>query len=117
MNHRALFRAPAPLLAVLALCACNANAPGPSASAPVPAVSRVAASPDFQLPAGAPCAGDIERWKAVQANDHKTGQVDDAVYSQIAGEIANASAACQSGRDGEARAMVSASRRRHGYPG
>jgi hypothetical protein len=53
----------------------------------------------------------------VQENDRKMGQVNDAVYAEIAGEIDRAAEACRAGRDGEARAMVQASKRRHGYPG
>jgi hypothetical protein len=105
----------APLGGLLLLAACNAGAPPPQAAAPEPRVAYT--PPGFQMPAGSGCAADIGRWKAVQANDHQMGQINDSVYAQIEGEIAQAEAACQAGRDGEARALVAASRRRHGYPG
>jgi hypothetical protein len=73
--------------------------------------------PNFQMPEGAGCAGDIARWKAVQENDYASGNVGLKIYDQIKGEIARAEAACSAGHDSQASAMVSASKRRHGYPG
>jgi hypothetical protein len=73
--------------------------------------------PNFQMPEGSGCAGDIARWKAVQENDYASGNVGLKIYNQIKGEIARAEAACSAGHDSQASAMVSASKRRHGYPG
>ena len=112
------FRPSFGLALALALAGCNSSAPPPEASAPAPqsrGYARMTPS-DFQLPQGAGCTGDIARWQAVQDNDKNMGQVDTAVANEIANEIAAASAACQAGHDAEARAMVSASKRRHGYP-
>ncbi len=109
------FRAPLAAAMILALTGCNSGAP-PQASAPAPQSYARVTPPDFQLPAGSGCAGDIGRWQAVQDNDKRMGQVDDKVAGEIAGEIAAASAACHAGRDSEARALVAASKRRHGYP-
>lgn len=105
-------------LACLALAACNSpapQAPAPQAAAPT-AQSPVTPS-SFKLPDGAGCSGEIARWQAIQDNDRATGHVGETVYNQIRGEIAQASAACQAGKDAEARALVRASRARHGYPG
>lgn len=104
-------------LALLALAGCNSSAPPPPvASAPQQAVNGVTPS-TFRLPGGAGCSGDVANWQAIQDNDLQTGHVTQSVYDQIKGEIAQAAAACSGGRDAEARAMVRASKVRHGYPG
>ena len=105
----------APLLAAsFALAACNA--PAPHASAP-PAPGSVAVTPPgFQLPEGAECSARIARYRAVQDNDLSMGHVVQSVYNQIRKEIASAESVCAAGRDAEARAMIAASERRHGYP-
>ena len=108
-------RALPPLCGLLLLAACNANAPPPQAA--VPPASPAYAPSSFQMPTGSGCAGDVARWKAEQENERRAGQVGDGVYAQIQGEIAQADGACQAGRDGEARSMVAASKRKHGYPG
>ena len=107
------------MVAGLALAGCNSpqSAQGPAA----PAVSAASTNsgvtaPGFKLPAGEGCAGDIARYRAVMDNDKATGHVGEGVYNQIIGEIEGASAACQAGRDAEARAMVRSSKARHGYP-
>ena len=106
----------ATLVAALTLAACNSSAPP---TAPSPASSRIpyVTAPGFKLPAGEGCAGDVARFQAIMDNDLETGHVNKSVYAQINGEIAGARAACASGRDGEARGLLLASRRRHGYPG
>ncbi|MCP8937220.1 hypothetical protein NK718_01705 [Alsobacter sp. SYSU M60028] len=106
-----------PLLATLAAC----NTAAPQASAPQPASSYAGLAPGvspagFHLPSGSGCAADVARWKALQDNDLNSGHVNQKVYDQIQGEIAQASSACAAGRSAEASAMVRASRARHGYP-
>ena len=105
----------APLaLAGLTLAACNA--PAPQASAP-PAPGSVAVTPaGFQLPQGDDCSAKIARYRAVQENDLSMGHVAQSVYNQIKRDIAAAEGACAAGRDAEAKAMIAASERRHGYP-
>ncbi len=101
-------------LAALGVAACNA--PAPQASAP-PAPGSVAVTPQgFQLPEGGDCKASIARYRAVQDNDLSMGHVAKSVYTQIQHEIAAADAACAAGHDGEAKAMITASERRHGYP-
>jgi hypothetical protein len=104
----------------LALAACNTSAPSPQASAPPPgAYANLPAGvspPGFKLPEGAGCTGAIARWQAIQDNDLATGHVGRSVYDRIRKDIDQASAACQAGRDGEAQAIVRASRARNGYP-
>ena len=70
----------------------------------------------FRLPEGTGCAGDIDRWQAVQGNDYAGGNVSPTVYRQIQGEIDRAAAACAAGQEAQARRMVAESKRRHGYP-
>ena len=105
----------APLaLAGLALAACNA--PAPQAMNP-PAPGSVAVTPPgFQLPEGTDCSGKIARYRAVQDNDLSMGHVVQSVYNQVKRETDAASRVCAAGRDAEAKSMVAASQKRHGYP-
>ena len=107
-------KTPAPLVfACFALAACNA--PAPQASAPPPG-SVAVTPPGFQLPEGADCSAKIARYRAVQDNDLSMGHVAQSVYNQIKRETDAASKVCAAGRDGEAKSMVAASEKRHGYP-
>ena len=104
----------APLVvACFALAACNT--PAPQASAPPPG-SVAVTPPGFQLPEGADCSAKIARYRAVQDNDLSMGHVAQSVYNQIKRETDAASKVCAAGRDGEAKSMVAASEKRHGYP-
>ncbi|WP_293867313.1 hypothetical protein [uncultured Alsobacter sp.] len=105
----------------LGLAACNTAGTAPQASSAPPSSAYAnlpagVSPPGFKLPDGAGCSGAVARWKALQDNDLASGHVGQKVYDTIQGEIAQAAAACQAGRDGEATAMVRASRARHGYP-
>jgi hypothetical protein len=110
--------------ATLILVCCNgANGAGlmppdtvvAQADAPKPNSIRVA-PPNFKLPEGSGCSGDIARYRAVQDDDLAMGQIAQSVYNQIHGEIEAAERACAAGHDKEASAMILASRKRHGYP-
>ncbi len=102
-------------IAALALAGCNSV--GPTASAPPPKPNTINVAPsNFQMPAGAGCTGDVARYRAVQDDDLAMGQIAQSVYNQIHGEIEAAAQACSAGHDAEARAMILASRKRHGYP-
>jgi hypothetical protein len=115
-NRRSLkpMKALAPLVACLALAACNA--PTPQASAPPTPGSVAVTPPGFELPEGADCSAKIARYRAVQDNDLSMGHVVQSVYNQIKNEIAAAESVCAAGRDAEAKSMIAASERRHGYP-
>lgn len=106
-------------LSALTLAACNTTAQQPAASAVAANAQRTSGvTPQgFRLPEGAGCTGEIARFQAIQDNDLATGHVGASVYEKIKGEIAQASAACAAGRDAEARGMIAATRKRHGYPG
>ena len=71
--------------------------------------------PGFEMPGGAGCAGEIARYRAVQENDHASGNVAKSVYLQIQREIAAAEQVCSAGNDAKATAMIRASQARHGY--
>ena len=101
------------LVACFALAACNA--PAPQASAPPPG-SVVVTPPGFHLPERADCSAKIARYRAVQDNDLSMGHVVQSVYNQIKRETDAASTVCAAGRDAEAKSMVAASEKRHGYP-
>ena len=101
-------------LVALALAACNT--PAPQASAP-PAPGSVLVTPsNFQMPEGGDCKATIARYRAVQDNDLSMGHVAQSVYKQIQREITAAESACAAGRDAEAKAMITVSEQRHGYP-
>jgi hypothetical protein len=106
-----------PMIVLLAatLAGCNASAPAPQAAAPVGPVARADLGP--ALPAGAPCSAEVSSWQALQKSDLDSGNLDKSVYDQIQHETNAAAAACAAGRDGEARSLVAASKKRHGYRG
>lgn len=106
---------PMTLLLASVLGGCNASAPAPQAAAPSQAVARAEAGP--ALPAGAPCTQDVSGWRTLQDSDLQTGNLDQSVYAEIKRETDAAAAACAAGRDAEARSLIAASKRRHGYRG
>jgi hypothetical protein len=97
--------------ALLAGCKANSDpivATSPSAApAPPPA--------DTRLIIGGGCSGEISRFQTILKADVDTGNVNQSVYDAIQRELAPATSACASGRDGEARAMVQATKAKHGY--
>jgi hypothetical protein len=72
--------------------------------------------PGFQLPSGGACTNEIARYRAIQENDLAMGHVAQSVYNQIKNEIATAEKQCTAGHDAQARALIVASKKRHGYP-
>ena len=108
--------------ASLLLAGCNAKSKPPSAQAAAPAAATYRNVPagvtpaGFRMPQGSGCNGAVARWAAIQDNDLKSGHVSPSVYKTIQGEISQARAACNAGRDAESKTMVRASRMRHGYP-
>ena len=71
--------------------------------------------PDFHMPRGAGCEGEIARYRAVQENDYASGNVAKSVYLQIKREIDAAEKLCVAGQGAKSSAMVRASQLRHGY--
>lgn len=113
---QSVFGSAALFAALLGLAACNATAPAPQAAATPSSGIPYVTKPGFKLPEGSGCAGEAARYQAIMDNDLETGHVNKAVHGEISGEIAGARSACTAGRDGEARGLITASRKRHGYP-
>jgi hypothetical protein len=97
----------------LLVAGCKANS-DPIATSPITA-QATPPSADTRIVVGGGCAADISRYQAVLKADVDTGNVNQSVYDQIQRELTSASSACASGRDGEARGLVQASKARHGY--
>jgi len=97
--------------AAMFLSGCNETSQPVAAAPPPPASGPSLAG----LPPGAPCSQAIGAYQTVVQRDNDTGNVNPSVYHQIEDEISRAAAACSSGRDGESRALLSASKERHGY--
>jgi hypothetical protein len=95
----------------LALAGCN------SAQPPAAVASSNITPQNFALPSGAGCAGAIARYRAVLDNDLAMGHVGRNVHATVRSELGAADSACAAGREGEALALVRASKARHGYPG
>jgi hypothetical protein len=106
----------APLAFAAAIVLSGCNTPAPQASAPPAAGSVAVTPPNFQLPEGGDCSAEIARYRAIQDNDLSMGHVAKSVYNQIQREIAAAERTCSAGHDAEAKAMIIASKQRHGYP-
>jgi hypothetical protein len=108
-----------PLVFALAvpLSACNRTTAPPPAADTGPRSASLVTPAGFRLPEGTGCAGDLARFRAVQANDLQTGHVNKTVHDRIAGELTQAEALCSAGNDGGARASLAGIKRRYGYPG
>ena len=113
MPHRLVVTS-AVLVMTFALAACNASMQ-PVASFDASATAGPT-PPDYHLPAGAACTADVNRYATIVYGDNQTGMVSSSVFNEIRGEIAKAADACRAGHDAEARALVSASQHKHGYP-
>jgi hypothetical protein len=106
------------LAATLALAACQSTAQAP---APQPVAQgstpQYVTRPDFRLPEGAGCSGEIARFRAVMDNDLATGHVTRDVHGRVIADLRGPEAACAAGRSGEASGQLTAVKRRYGYPG
>jgi hypothetical protein len=117
---------PFTLMTGLTLAGCNTTSQSPQIdaqplAAPVQQTAQSLAnanaiSSNLRLSGGTDCASEVSDWQAIQDNDLRMGHVHPSVYALISKDIAQAKTICAAGRDGEARALVKASRARHGYP-
>jgi hypothetical protein len=108
---------PAAIIATLSLAACNSGPSAPVVAAQPQAASASPSTTLYQgLPSGAGCSSRIEAYNRMLENDLKTGHVGKNVYETIQKELEQASSLCKGGRDAEASAAVTASRKSHGYP-
>jgi hypothetical protein len=105
----------AALALLLSLSACTQTADPTPPPAQGSSGSLITPS-TFRLPEGAGCSGDVARFRAVIVNDLETGHVAKSVHDRIMPEIDRAGAVCAAGRDGEARALIAATKSRFGYP-
>ena len=99
-------------LAALLLAGCNTTQTAMNA----PPGTAVVAQSNLTMPGGSECAADIARYRALQKSELATGNVAQSVYNQMKNETAAAERVCAAGKDSEAREMITASRKRHGYP-
>ncbi|KMO43474.1 hypothetical protein VQ02_00205 [Methylobacterium variabile] len=100
------------LVALLALAACQSKPAAP----PAAAIGPVAGLPAAVPPGGAGCGPAIARTQAVVDSDVATGNLNAPVGKRFSADLANASAACEAGRDGEALRLLAAAKARYGYP-
>ena len=107
------------LLAVLPLAmlaACNTPAPQAPSQANYQNLPAGVAPAGFALPTGSGCEGDIARFQAIIDNDLASGHTTQRVHDAVSGDLKKAQTACAAGRSGEASSMVTATRKRFGYP-
>jgi hypothetical protein len=103
------------LLATLAVAGCNAKPVEPLAATPAIPPAYVS-DPDFKLPEGGGCTGNIARFQALIDNDLATGHLDKSVHTRVVGELDAARQQCQAGDESKALATLAAAKKRHGYP-
>ena len=60
--------------------------------------------------------GRDRRYRAILTNDRAMGHVAQSVYNEIKRETDAAERACSAGHDAQAKSMIAASKKRHGYP-
>jgi hypothetical protein len=108
------------LAAILMLTGCNSvpqQGGDPGGAVPMNRPLANVTPPGFKLPEGTGCEGDAQRFRAVLDNDLAMGHVNKSVYTKAVFEVDSARKVCSSGADARARAMLSGTRRRYGYPG
>lgn len=103
------------LVSLVALAGCNTTADMP-APQPVPQQQNYVTRPDFRLPEGQGCSGEIARFRAVMDNDLSTGNVNRDVHGRVIADLRGPEAACAANRSGEALAGLRTVKSRYGYP-
>lgn len=99
------------LLAALVLGGCARSAGAPMAALPLgPARPAWPA-----LPENAACTKDLNHYQALIDTDVSTGMLNRSVYDAIEMDMSRAAAACANGKDGEALAILRATKVKHGY--
>lgn len=88
----------------------------PVAAAPSSGGPTMPAPPNWPaLPASASCSGPLDDFQKVIWSDVKTGNVNRSVYDSMAADLSRAAGACAAGQDGEALAILRATKAKHGY--
>lgn len=98
------------------VAACNTPAPQAPSQTSYQNLPAGVAPAGFALPSGAGCQGDVARFQAIIDNDLASGHTTKSVHDAVSADLGKAQAACSAGRDKEASAMVTATRKRFGYP-
>lgn len=104
------------VLSVAALAACNTPAPQAPSQTTYQSLPAGVAPAGFALPSGTGCQADVARFQAIIDNDLASGHTTKGVHDAVSADLGKAQAACSAGRDKEASAMVTATRKRFGYP-
>jgi len=97
------------LLAAIALGGCARSGPTPAAVA----IPQAPAWP--RLPENAACTNELTHYQTVLDADVSTGNLNRSVYNEIEIDLARAADACANGKDGEAHAIIHATKIKHGY--
>lgn len=101
------------LLAAVALGGCNQTMPSTPVAIAVPQGPSRPAWPS--LPENAACAKELTHYQTVLDADVSTGNLNRSVYNEIETDLARAASACANGKDGEANAIIHATKIKHGY--
>jgi len=100
------------LLAAIALGGCTQTRPTPAAVAVPQGLARPAWP---SLPENAACTKELTHYQGVLDADVSTGNLNKSVFDEIETDLARAANACASGKDGEAHAIIQATKIKHGY--
>ncbi len=101
------------LLAAVALGGCNQTVPSTPVAVAVPQGPSRLAWPS--LPESAACTKELTHYQTVLDADVSTGNLNRSVYDEIETDLAHAANACANGKDGEAHAIIHATKIKHGY--
>jgi hypothetical protein len=105
------------IVCTLALSACNSTkAPQQQVVAQEPSRARLVSDPNFKLPEGTGCSGNVNRFRAIIDNDLETGHTTKTTHTQMSAEVDRAAITCSSGNDTSARSIISSTRAKFGYP-
>lgn len=104
------------VLPLALLAACNTPAPQAPSQTSYQSLPAGVAPAGFALPEGTGCQADVARFQAIIDNDLASGHTTQKVHDAVSADLGRAQAACTAGRSGEASAMVTATRKRFGYP-
>ena len=113
MKTVALFLALSPLAF---LAACNTPAPQATSQARYQALPAGVSPNNFSLPDAPGCQGDVARFQALIDNDLATGHTTQSVRDSVTADLSKAQAACTAGQAAQASSMVTAIRKKYGYP-
>jgi hypothetical protein len=80
------------------------------------AVPQAPARPAWpSLPENAACTKELNHYQALLDTDVGTGNLNRSVYNEIEIDMSRAANACAAGKDAEARAIMHATKIKHGY--